>query len=282
MQVGQIPFLDRLFLKNPLRLFASQIGLISSNTPVATFARSRIAARQDVEHADEKPTSSSEGNVARRDFLSRFTEAHYKDPEFISRERILALTVANMFAGSDTTAISLRAIFYYLLRSPEDMEMLMKELQGQKERGDAINSGGMFKWNSVKDLPYLSAVVKEGLRCHPATGLLLERIVPAQGINICGKFIPGGTIVGCNAWTVHRDNLFGPHPEQFRPKRWLEASVEQKRLMENALLTFGAGSHTCIGKNISLLEMYKLVPALLMRFEVCSVLYFGARHADDC
>ncbi|KIW64809.1 hypothetical protein PV04_09717 [Phialophora macrospora] len=266
--VGQMPFLDRLFLKNPLRLFASQIGLISSNTPVATFARKRIAARQDVEKGQEKPATSSEGKPGRRDFLSRFTEAHHKDPEFISRERVLALTVANMFAGSDTTAISLRAIFYYLLRNPEDMENLMRELYEVKDKHDATTPDGSFKWNSVKDLPYLSAVVKEGLRCHPATGLTLERIVPPQGITVCGKFIRGGTIVGCNAWTVHRDALFGPHPEQFRPKRWLEASPDRKRLMENSLFTFGAGSHTCIGKNISLLEMYKLVPALLMRFEI--------------
>jgi cytochrome P450 len=43
---------------------------------------------------------------SRREFLSRFQEAHQKDPEFMSQERVLAHAVANMFAGSDTTAIS--------------------------------------------------------------------------------------------------------------------------------------------------------------------------------
>jgi cytochrome P450 len=38
--------------------------------------------------------------------------------------------------------------------------------------------------------------------------------------------------------------------------------------MNNMLFSFGAGTRSCIGKNISLLEMYKLVPALLHRFEV--------------
>ncbi|KIW33140.1 uncharacterized protein PV07_00011 [Cladophialophora immunda] len=266
--VGQVPILDRVFLKNPLRLFASQIGLISSNTPVATFARHRIASRQDAEQGQEKSTATFEGKRARRDFLSRFTEAHHKDPEFITRERVLALTVANMFAGSDTTAISLRAIFYYLLKSPEDMESLMKALWAQRGNGTFSNPNGLVNWNDVRELPYLSAVIKEALRCHPAAGLTLERIVPHQGVNVCGKFIPGGTIVGCSAWTVHRDSLFGPNTESFRPRRWLEASPEQKRQMDNSLFTFGAGSHTCIGKNISLLEMYKLVPALLMRFEI--------------
>ena len=251
-----------------MRLFASQIGLISSSSPVAIFARNRIAARKDVEKVQEKAARSSDGKPERRDFLSRFTEAHHKDPEFIGQERVLALTVANMFAGSDTTAISLRAIFYYLLRNPEDMENLMKVLEEHREKDGSTHSDGSFNWNSVKNFPYLSAVVKEGLRCHPAVGLTLERIVPPQGITICGKVVPGGTIVGCSAWTVHRDALFGAHPERFRPRRWIEASPEQKRLMENSIFTFGAGSHTCIGKNISYLEMYKLVPALLTRFEV--------------
>ncbi|KAF7542144.1 hypothetical protein G7054_g173 [Neopestalotiopsis clavispora] len=31
---------------------------------------------------------------------------------------------------------------------------------------------------------------------------------------------------------------------------------------------FGMGSRTCLGKNISLLEIYKLVPSLLRRFEL--------------
>jgi cytochrome P450 len=52
----------------------------------------------------EKETSAQ--SQARRDFLSKFHEAHQKDPDFMSQERVLALTVANMFAGSDTTAIS--------------------------------------------------------------------------------------------------------------------------------------------------------------------------------
>ena len=276
-----MPFLDRLFLKNPVRLFASQIGLVSSNSPVATFARNRIAARQETGSEQEKPIGLSDGKPRKRDFLSRFTEAHYKDPEFVSRERVLALTVANMFAGSDTTAISLRAIFYFLLKSPAAMKRLISELEEKRQEADLMDSDGLFKWNRVKDLPYLDAVVKEGLRCHPAVGLTLERIVPPRGITICDKFIPGGTIIGCSAWILHRHESFGPHPEEFRPGRWLEASAEQKRAMENALFTFGAGSHTCIGKNISLLEIYKLVPALLTRFEVGAISSRNAENGAD-
>ncbi|KAL2429478.1 Cytochrome P450 monooxygenase [Exophiala dermatitidis] len=266
--VGQMPELDNIFLKNPLLLMASKHGLLNSNTPVANFARARIASRPYAAEVGDKSAEPFNGRPGRRDFLSRFYEAHRKDPEFITQERVLALTVANMFAGSDTTAITLRAIFYNLLRNPDDMESLMQELWSQKEKGLFTNEEGLVEWSVVKDLPFLGAVIKESLRCHPAAALTLERIVPPGGVTICGQVIPGGTIVGCNAWTVHRHPLFGDHTDQFRPRRWLEAGPEQRRLMENSIFSFGAGSRTCIGKNVSLLELYKLVPAVLMRFEI--------------
>ena len=100
-QIGQVPILDRLLLKNPIRRWLSARGFIPS-TPVAVFAKRRI---QESTVKRSNQAVFVEGQQ-RLDFLSRFQEAHQKDPEFMSQERVLALTVANMFAGSDTTAIS--------------------------------------------------------------------------------------------------------------------------------------------------------------------------------
>ena len=118
-------------------------------------------------------------------------------------------------------------------------------------------------------MPYLDAVIQESFRVHPAAGLILERVVPPQGIDILGERIPGGTIVGCNAWVLHRrPEIFGSDVDTFRPERWLEAKPDQLREMKATMFQFGAGARTCIGKNISLLEIYKLVPTFLRNFEV--------------
>ncbi|KAK5296666.1 hypothetical protein LTR16_000287 [Cryomyces antarcticus] len=101
---------------------------------------------------------------------------------------------------------------------------------------------------------------------HPAAGLILERIVPPQGIDICGEHIPGGTIVGCNAWVLHRrPEIFGADVDACRPERWIDAPPAQLKEMKATMFQFGAGARTCIGKNISLLEVYKLVPSFLRR-----------------
>lgn len=261
-----MPFLDNWLLKNPIRLWLGRVGLINSASPVAIFARKRMANRIDPD-VDRAGPGASRNH--RRDFLSRFLEAHEKDPDFISNDRVLALTVANMFAGSDTTAITLRAIFYYLMRNPSDLKRLRDELDEQEELGHFTAEGDLVRWNEVRELPFLNAVVKEALRCHPAAGLPLERVVPLEGLVINNYHLPGGTIVGMSAWVVHRSKeIFGEDAAQWRPSRWIEASEENKRLMDNSIFSFGAGARTCIGKNISLLEMYKLVPAVLRRFDV--------------
>lgn len=116
-------------------------------------------------------------------------------------------------------------------------------------------------------------MINESLRAHPAAGLPLERIAPVGGVQLGDVFVPGGTNIGCNAWTLHLDkDLWGQDADEWRPERWLEASEAKKAEMKNSMFAFGAGSRTCIGKNVSYLEMYKLVPAVLRSFDVSAFL----------
>ncbi|WAO96068.1 Hypothetical protein NCS54_01372900 [Fusarium falciforme] len=260
--IGQIPFLDRLFIKNPIKIWMAKNGLLNSSAPVAEFAKKHVVERQREEE-------SGNSKAPRRDFSNRFKEARAKDPEFITEQLVLALTVANMFAGSDTTGITMRAVFYYLLRDPSKMDKLLDELARESKAGRFSREDGLAQWEEVRDLPYLSAVINEALRCHPAVGLTLERIVPPSGVTIAGYFLPGGTIAGCSAWVIHHNaEVFGSDAADFRPERWIDATPEQRRRMSNCLFSFGAGARTCIGKNISLLELYKFVPTILRRFEL--------------
>lgn len=149
----------------------------------------------------------------------------------------------------------------------------MEELDDAARNGIiATRDNNRVSWAESHKLPYLDAVIQESFRMHPAPGLILERVVPPQGIDILGNVIPGGTIVGCNAWVLHRrEEVFGSDADTFRPERWLEAKPDQlkemvsvdehsacnglrdrERLTEMAqkstMFQFGAGARTCIGK----------------------------------
>ncbi len=88
----------------------------------------------------------------------------------------------NINAGSDTVASSLRAIFYFLLKNPSTLNKLVAELQDARKDGHLTLP--IVTWTEAQSLPYLCAVVKEGLRLHPALGLPMERVVPASGLQL--------------------------------------------------------------------------------------------------
>lgn len=212
------------------------------------------------------------GSPQRGDLLSQFLKAQADHPDFFHDGRVLTMAVSMAFAGSETTAISLAAVFYYLIRNPACLATLRAEFDEAVTDG-RLRARGLVSWAESQQLPYLDACIKEAFRLHPAAGLPLERIVPSGGAEIAGRFVPGGTIVGCSAWVLHkRPETWGEDVDVFRPERWLEAGPERKKEMEGNLFQFGMGSRTCIGKNISLLEIYKLVPSFLRRFDVSGLL----------
>lgn len=264
-----MPFLDLLFLKNPLLRLMDRLKLMDFSFAVAKFAKQRMSER--LAEMSEKKAAGVNEDVARRgDLLSMFLKAKEDRPEFMTDGRVLTMAVSMAFAGSETTAISLAAVFYFLLKNPRCYHKLLTELNDAVKEGTIENRhNGLVSWQESQKLPYLDACIKEAFRLHPAAGLPLERVVPPQGVEICGEHIKGGTIVGCSAWIIHRRReIYGEDVDFYRPERWLDAGKEQLKEMNGTMFQFGAGARTCIGKNISLLEVYKLVPSFLRRFEV--------------
>lgn len=47
-----------------------------------------------------------------------------------------------------------------------------------------------------------------------------------------------------------------------------DSSQEKLKQMEASFLAFGAGSRICLGRNISWIEMYKIVPQLLRAYSI--------------
>lgn len=214
------------------------------------------------------------------DLLMNFLKAQRENPGFFNDSRVLTMTTSIALAGSDTTAIALSAVFYNLLKNPRCYERLNKEIEDAIANGLIEYKSGIISWTDAQKLTYLDACIKEALRVHPSIGMILERVVPPEGLQICEAFIPGGTIVGCSSWVLHdRPEIFGEDVHVYRPERWLvdpnnasESEVARLRDMNNAMFHFGAGSRTCLGKNIALLEMYKLIPSFLNRFDVSHIL----------
>lgn len=94
----------------------------------------------------------------------------------------------------------------------------------------------------------------------------LPRVVPADGCEINNTYIPGGCVIGANPWVVHRNKeVFGSDVEAFRPERWLKQDTGD---MHRFFFAFGAGARMCLGRNISWMEMSKLIPTLFLHYNM--------------
>ncbi|TGO13465.1 hypothetical protein BTUL_0069g00320 [Botrytis tulipae] len=230
---------------------------------VVQFAADRIAEKEKMLQEQSFSDRKEEGTP---DIMTRILTASAKDPGKITRGDLNVTCQSNIAAGSDTTAITLSSVLYHLLKYPNTYQKLRDEVETAAREG-RVSDPVTFK--EAQKLPYLQAVLKEGLRVHPAVGMGLQRIVPAEGTTIANQFIPGGSTVGINAYVAHQNtSVWGSDADQWRPERWLEIEEQGRGAeVEKYFMSFGMGSRTCIGKNISLLEMNKLVPQLVRRFD---------------
>ncbi|RKL01274.1 Cytochrome P450 momooxygenase gsfF [Fusarium oxysporum] len=167
-----------------------------------------------------------------------------------------------LFAGSDTTAIAFRSLFYHLMHNPEAYSRLEIEIDRAVDDG-LLSMPATYK-EAIK-LPYLCACIKEVLRIWPGAQLSLPRTVPPEGLTICGQFIPGGYVVGINAAVMHFDKrVFGQDADSFNPDRWMDTA--RANYMDKYMMAFGGGTRTCLGKNIALIELHKLSPQLIRNY----------------
>ncbi|KIW59976.1 hypothetical protein PV05_00233 [Exophiala xenobiotica] len=259
--VGQMPKLHRWLLGSPTGVkLLSRIPFFAkaNHWPYIGVVAARAIHEYDSRSEEEK------GRCA--NLLAGFRQAQAKHPERLTDRDLMGFLFANIAAGSDTTAVTLRSLFYHLVRTPGCYSKLTDEIRAAENAG-ALSSPVTYQ--EGLNLKYLQAVIKETLRIHPGTPLPLERVVPPEGANLCGTFVPGGTTVGVSAWVVQRDKrVYGADANKFRPERWLEPDADQLRLMERTFLRFGGGARSCIGKNISILEVTKLVPQVLRKFKL--------------
>jgi hypothetical protein len=267
MLVSQAPVVDLVYGKNPIWMWLNRHGWFNSPPPKSVL----FAIKHQQERRQLLAEKKIDGDTEAQTLTDKFLHAVEAHPDVMGSNEILAMGLSIIVAGSDTTAISLSAFFYYVLKSPLCYRRLTEEVDAAFSMKSApATAYPSISFAEVQQLPYLSACIKEAFRLHPATRFIPERVVPAQGHTICGRRIPGGTIVGVSAWVLHRNaDIYGEDVEVFRPERWLANDTEKVRLMDRMLSHFGyGGNYTCIGKNIALLEMYKVIPAMIRHFEV--------------
>nr|XP_019551560.2 LOW QUALITY PROTEIN: cytochrome P450 CYP12A2-like [Aedes albopictus] len=182
----------------------------------------------------------------------------------IDRDVAIVMSFDMVLAGVDTTTSAIVGILFCLAKYPEKQTKLREELRSILPKKDSPLTP-----DSMHNLPYLRACIKEGIRLFPPVGGNFR--ATGKDIVLQGYRIPKGTDVAMGSMVAQQSDRFVPRAKEFLPERWLKTKEpgcpHSKEAHPFAYLPFGNGPRTCVGRRLAMLEMEILVARITRMFE---------------
>ncbi|KAJ3565313.1 hypothetical protein NP233_g7709 [Leucocoprinus birnbaumii] len=165
-------------------------------------------------------------------------------------------------AGAESSVSSLSSFFLAMVLHPDVQKKAREELDR------VVGRGRLPDFTDRDSLPYISAVTKEVLRWNPVAPLGLPHMSTENDI-FRGYFIPAGTLIMGNSWTILHDPETFPDPMRFDPERFLSKPTDQYLSPNEPLSTaFGYGRRICPGRFMAEAQVWISVACILAAFDV--------------
>lgn len=207
------------------------------------------------------------------DFLQVFMEAEYDwqnatdektnnaEKRKMSMDEITAQGIIFFVAGVESVAMALTHTAYFLAIHPEFQDKVIAEVD------KAISEGGL-SYDSLQEMPYLDASIKEAMRMTTPDNLGMR--LCTEETTVAGIHFKPGMCVDIPLAAIHRDPEYFPEPEKFNPERFLPENKDKVRPF--TYIPFGAGPRNCVGMRLGLLQVKTTLASMLsrVRFEPCS------------
>ncbi|XP_017699608.2 cytochrome P450 89A2-like [Phoenix dactylifera] len=183
----------------------------------------------------------------------------------LSEGEIVSLCSEFLSAGTDTTATALQWIMANLVKHQEIQAKLLEEIEG------VVGSDGEeIKEDDLQKMPYLKAVIMEGLRRHPPGHFVLPHTV-TEDVTLNGHLIPRGAAVNFTVAEMGWDGKVWEEPMEFKPERFLAGGsaegVDITGSREIKMMPFGVGRRICPGLGLAMLHLEYFVANLVREFE---------------
>lgn len=168
-----------------------------------------------------------------------------------------------MMAGTDTSSISVQWVLAELINHPKVFKKLRDEINS------VVGTNRLVTYTDIPNLPYLQAVMRETLRLHPPSPVILRASIEDCQIN--GFDVKADTRMLVNCYTVHRDPNLWTDPLEFIPERFMVDGLNMNSLqqhMENFnYFPFGSGRRGCPGAPLALTVVQSIIGALVQCFD---------------
>ena len=178
-------------------------------------------------------------NEQTNDLLGMMMCAQDDDKTQLSRSDIFDQILTFLFAGHETTAMTMSWLFYELSRHPDVQNKIIEECE--KNNFEFSNA------THLSNYPYLNKVLNETMRLYPAGWIIARDIAEDSSV---GKFkVKKNRVLAICPFVNHRDSRWWIDPQKFIPERF------EKDPIKNSYLPFSLGKRNCIGGRFATLEM---------------------------
>ena len=182
---------------------------------------------------------------------------------------IVSLCSEFLNAATHSTSTTVQWIMANLVKYPHIQAKVYEEISGVVKDG-----AEMVREEDLQKMPYLKAVILEGLRRHPPGHFVLPHSV-TQDTVLDGYLIPKNATVNFRVMEISLDPKIWEDPKEFRPERFLSSNGGGEReeafditgTREIKMMPFGAGRRVCPGYNLGLLHLEYYVANLVWKFE---------------
>ena len=170
-------------------------------------------------------------------------------------------------AGTDTTSTALEWIMANLVKYPQIQERLFMEIKGVVGDGEKI-----VKEEDLNKMPYLKAVILEGLRRHPPGHFVLPHAV-TEDVVLDGYLVPKNATLNFMVAEMGWDPKVWEDPMEFKPERFLSGGDGRGEVFditgsrEIKMMPFGVGRRICPGSGLAMLHLEYFVANLVWNFE---------------
>ncbi|XP_038061047.1 cytochrome P450 2J6-like isoform X2 [Patiria miniata] len=161
------------------------------------------------------------------------------------------------FAGTETTASTLRWSLLYMMANPEIQARVQAEIDS------VVGRDRLPQMSDKPNLPYTEATILEVQRIS----MILSLGVPhkaAEDTTLMGYTIPKGAILLPNFWALGRDPEVWHEPHLFKPERFLDKDGCVTR--KDEFVPFSAGRRMCLGEPLAKMELFLFFTGLLHQF----------------
>lgn len=246
------------------RMFVASKSLANRATPLLFFTsrthfkffgltpwdRWLQARKQMCDLLDVAIEARAKDSQPRHDILALLCQAKYEDGQPISRQDIHAELLTFLFAGHETTALSLTWAIYHIFRDKRIVDQLRGELDALPAETPA----------ALAEASYLKATIQETLRINPLITETLRKL--REPLELGEYRLPAGMGLALATVLAHYNPQTFPEPDLFRPERFLEQSFSPFQYMP-----FGGGHRRCIGAPFAMYEMAMVLGVFVRRYD---------------